>query len=105
MPTIDLQPWYGDSWFAQRDKAEIVRMLADPPIGINDAIDDAKSNTVDLDRPIRAFMVTVAGAVKVTMADGTSGVIPGCTPGNRYSGMFLRVWDDGTTATGIVGFY
>ncbi|NEJ80715.1 hypothetical protein GR268_29025 [Rhizobium leguminosarum] len=62
------------------------------------------SNTVNLPKPIRAFMVTAAGDVSVQMADGSSGVMPGCVPGTQYLGKILRVAVTGTTATGIKGF-
>lgn len=63
------------------------------------------SDTVDLSKSIRAFMVTVAGDVAVIMVDGTTGTYPECSPGIQYLGRIRRVKDDGTDATGIVGFY
>ncbi len=57
---------------------------------------------VDLARPAGWLMVAVAGNVKVSLADGSSGVLPGLVPGVFYPGPFLRIWASGTTATGIV---
>ncbi|MGG7538714.1 spike base protein, RCAP_Rcc01079 family [Rhizobium sp. 12,4] len=62
------------------------------------------SDSVALTKPIRAFMVTAAGDVSVLMADGSSGVMPGCQPGTQYMGKILRVNLTGTNATGIKGF-
>ncbi len=62
------------------------------------------SDTVPLVKPIRAFMVTVPGDVSVLMADGTTGVFPGCVVGNQYMGKILRINTTGTVATGIKGF-
>ena len=62
------------------------------------------SNTVDLAKPIRAFMVTAAGDVSVVMADGTTGIYPACQPGAQYTGKITRINLTGTAATGIKGF-
>ncbi|QIG67864.1 hypothetical protein EVC29_064 [Rhizobium phage RHph_Y52] len=62
------------------------------------------SDTVKLTKPIRGFMVTVAGDVSVLMTDGTSGVMPGCTPGIQYMGKITRINLTGTAASGIKGF-
>ncbi|MGO6687924.1 spike base protein, RCAP_Rcc01079 family [Rhizobium leguminosarum] len=62
------------------------------------------SDTVPLTKPIRAFMVTAPGNVSVLMADGSTGVFPGCVAGTQYMGKILRVNATGTTATGIKGF-
>lgn len=59
----------------------------------------------DLTKPIRAFMVTGGGAVDVVMADGTTGIYPGCIPGVMYQGSIYAVRTTNTTATGIIGFY
>ncbi|QIG67388.1 hypothetical protein EVB39_059 [Rhizobium phage RHph_TM3_3_9] len=62
------------------------------------------SDTVPLTKAIRGFMVTVAGDVSAVFADGTSGVMPGCTPGIQYMGKITRINLTGTAATGIKGF-
>ncbi|MBB3300902.1 hypothetical protein FHT72_004556 [Rhizobium sp. BK077] len=61
------------------------------------------SDTVKLAKPIRAFMVTVAGNVSVLMADGSSGIYSGCMPGSQYTGKILQINLTGTSATGIKG--
>jgi hypothetical protein len=101
MPTLDTSAYRN---IPSGGNASYPNMLSDPPAGIV-AIDALKSNSVDLTKPIRGFMVTVAGTVKVTMADGTSGTYPGCAVGSVYPGLIARVWSTGTEATGIVGFY
>lgn len=62
------------------------------------------SDTVAITKAIRAFMVTAAGDVSVLMADGSSGIMPGCVPGAQYMGKIVRINATGTTATGIKGF-
>ncbi|MBY3302582.1 hypothetical protein HFO04_07200 [Rhizobium laguerreae] len=61
------------------------------------------SDTVALVKPIRAFMVTAPGNVSALMADGSTGVFPGCVAGTQYMGKILRINTTGTTATGIKG--
>lgn len=56
-----------------------------------------------LARPIRAFMVTVAGDVSALMEDGSLGTLPGCVPGAQYMANIVRINSTGTTATGIKG--
>lgn len=75
---------------------------AQVPQGIVDTV--TTSDTLSLAKPFRAFMVTVAGNVSVLMADGSSGIYPGCVPGMQYMGKILRINTTGTTATGIKGF-
>ncbi|QIG73375.1 hypothetical protein EVC03_067 [Rhizobium phage RHph_Y5A] len=62
------------------------------------------SDTTKLATPIRAFMVTVGGDVSALMADGSSGVYPGCVVGTQYMGKILRINLTGTAASGIKGF-
>lgn len=62
------------------------------------------SDTVAITKAIRAFMVTAAGDVSVLMADGSSGIMPGCVPGVQYMGKITRINATGTVATGIKGF-
>ncbi|MBO9131729.1 hypothetical protein J5289_16225 [Rhizobium sp. B230/85] len=62
------------------------------------------SDTADLTKPIRGFMVTSAGNVSVVMSVGSAAVMPGCLVGIQYMGAISRIKATGTTATGIVGF-
>jgi len=74
--------------------------FADPPFGIVDP--------VELDHhyepPLRGFVVAAGGNVSVVMFDGSTGVIPGCTPGTYYGGVITKITSAGTTASGIKGF-
>jgi len=76
--------------------------LVSPPSG---AVAVTPSDSVDLAKPIRGFMVTVAGTLKATFADGTVTTLPGLVPGAMYGALITRVWSIGTSATGIVGLY
>lgn len=49
----------------------------------------------------RGVMVTVAGDVAVTMADGSSGVLPALQPGTLYPFAVKVFKKTGTVATGI----
>jgi hypothetical protein len=61
------------------------------------------SDTVDLTKPIRGFMVGTAGNVSVAMGDGSTAVMPACAVGVEYMSKITRINATGTTATGIVG--
>ncbi|CUT12534.1 hypothetical protein BF49_3614 [Bradyrhizobium sp.] len=49
----------------------------------------------------RGLMVTVAGDAAVTMADGSSGVLPALQPGTLYPFAVKMFKNASTTATGI----
>lgn len=49
----------------------------------------------------RAIMVGVAGNVKVTMVDGSVGVLPALQPGVIYPVIASLIWKTGTTATSV----
>lgn len=51
--------------------------------------------------PCRAIMVGVSGDVKVTMIDGSVGVLPALNPGIMYPVAATLIWKVGSTATGI----
>ena len=59
------------------------------------------SDTVDLPFVTRALYVSVAGAVKVTMMDGSTETYPNLLAG-RHPLRVTRVWQTGTTATGMI---
>ena len=80
---------------------EVLRLLNEPPTG---AFSVTPSDTVDLTHKIRAFEVTVGGAVTVTFEDGSTIALPARVAGTRYSGIITRIWATGTTATGIIAY-
>lgn len=55
-------------------------------------------------KPIRAILVTAAGNVNMTMADGVAVTVP-MAANTLYPYMVTAVTASGTTATGIFGFY
>lgn len=71
---------------------------------ITGAVAAALSDTVDLPEVTLALYVSVAGAVKLTMIDGTVVTYPTLTAG-RHHLRVRRVWTTGTAATGIVAEY
>lgn len=56
--------------------------------------DNANASSVNF----QWFMVSTEGVTKVTMKDGTTGVIS-TVPGVIYSGYFRNIWTTGTTST------
>lgn len=64
-----------------------------------------KSNSVnDPAGPFRAVWVNTSGNLKVTFADGSTGVFA-VAGGTRFEGDIARVWDTGTDAgvtTGLI---
>ena len=56
----------------------------------------------DLAQPTIALNVITPGKVHITAADGTEGTIS-IHPGHAFPIRALRVWQSGTTATGITG--
>lgn len=62
---------------------------------------DLSSTDQALSPPCRAIMVGVVGDVKVTMVDGSVGVLPALNPGTLYPVIATLIWKTGSTATGI----
>lgn len=60
------------------------------------------SNTVDLATPVSALHISVAGALKVNMANGAT-VTFASVPVGTIEIAVTRVFATGTAATGIVG--
>jgi len=58
-----------------------------------------------LETVCRAFYVGVAGDVKVTMMKGTEVTFPGMQVGVLYPFRITKVFNVGTTASGIVALY
>jgi hypothetical protein len=54
-----------------------------------------------LTKPCRAIMVGVSGDVAVTMADGSTGILPALNPGTLYPIAAISFQHTGTTASGI----
>lgn len=59
------------------------------------------SDTVDLTVPTRGFVITVAGAIKVTTLGGETVTFPSgmFSTGVIHPSQFMRIWSTGTTAT------
>lgn len=60
------------------------------------------NDAVDLPRTTTALNVATPGTVHVTTADGSQGDIS-IHPGQAFPIRVTRVWQTGTTATGITG--
>ena len=54
--------------------------------------------------PARFLLISVAGALKVTMASGNQVTIPN-VPVGQLNLQVTRVWATGTAATGIIAVY
>jgi hypothetical protein len=86
-------------------------MTTDRHIGVYGAESPARtaftitpSDTTDLENVPRGIMVNATGDVKVDFVDsGTAIVLPGLLVGVVYPFRVTRVYDTGTTATGLVG--
>jgi len=61
------------------------------------------SDSIDLERPVRALYVGGAGALAVTFASGAEVVLSGIMGGTVLPIRAVRVRATGTTATAIVG--
>jgi hypothetical protein len=61
------------------------------------------SDSALLDQPCRGFLIGVAGNIKLTSLNGTTGIIP--VPAGHVSIGALQVWATGTTASGIIALY
>ena len=75
------------------------RRLSDPAIGVFAITPD---DAADLPRFTIAINVATPGTLRVTMLDGSTGVLT-VTPGQAMPIRVRRVWQSGTTATGILG--
>ena len=75
------------------------RSLGDPATTVFDIIPD---DNTDLSRVTTALSVATPGTVRLTTADGTTADLT-IHPGQPFWIRALRVWDTGTTATGIKG--
>lgn len=62
------------------------------------------SNSADLAHASRAINVAGAGSVRVTTVGGTTGTFH-VAPGFPFPIRATRIWQTGTTATGIVVLY
>ena len=83
----------GDS-FANRH-----RSIGDPAITVFDIIPD---DGQDLDQPTVALNVATEGTVRVTTVDGSVADVT-IHPGHAFPLRARRVWQTGTSATGIRG--
>ena len=79
--------------------ANRMRSPADPASTIFDIVpDDSK----DLAQPTTALNVNTPGRVRLTTVDGSTGTVS-LHPGQTFPIRVKRVWQTGTTATGITG--
>ena len=83
----------GDS-FANRH-----RSIGDPAIAVFDIVPD---DTEDLGQPTVALNVATEGTVRVTTIDGSVADVT-VYPGHAFPLRVRRVWQTGTSATGIRG--
>lgn len=74
------------------------------PMFPGDAAAVTPSDSVNLTTPAVIF-VGVAGAVKVTTAQGSAVTFIGVLAGSCLPVQVLRVWSTGTTATSMVAVY
>ena len=65
------------------------------------------SDATNYTKLLRGISFAVAGAIKVTTADGDAVVIPAdaLVAGVVHPVKFVRLWSTGTAATGIVCYY
>lgn len=64
----------------------------------------APSDSADLAHPSRAINVAASGAVRVTTVGGTTGTVY-VAAGTPFPVRAIRIWQTGTTATGIAALY
>ena len=76
-----------------------VRGLSDPAVTIFDITPDDAS---DLAFVTSALNVATPGTIRVTLQDGSTGDLS-VHPGHAFPVRATRVWQTGTTATGIRG--
>ena len=79
--------------------ARQARSIGDPATAIFDII---PSDVSDITQVTTALSVATPGTVRVTTQDGTTGDLS-IHPGQPYPIRVTRVWQSGTTATGIRG--
>lgn len=75
------------------------RRPADPAISVFDIVPD---DTADLPHVTIALNVSTPGTVRVTTADGSTSDVT-IHPGQAFPLRARRIWQTGTTATGIRG--
>lgn len=73
--------------------------MASPPSHIEAVTCSDTADSGDLAVVCRGFMVTSAGDVAVVMADGSTGIYPGCLVGVIYPGRIKRFAITGTANT------
>lgn len=79
--------------------------VPDPDLLIDQWVAVTLSDTVDLPtKPCRGLMATTAGAIKVTLLDGTTAVLS-IAVGTVLRISATRVWSTGTTAAGVSAGY
>lgn len=79
--------------------ANRMRSPADPAVTVFDITPD---DGADLAQPTTALNVQTPGRVHITTVDGSEGTIR-IYPGHTIAIRVARVWQTGTTATGITG--
>lgn len=75
------------------------RRPTDPAVGVFPITPD---DNADLPQTTLAINVATPGTLRVTMLDGSTGVLH-VAPGQAFPVRVRRVWQSGTTATGILG--
>lgn len=63
------------------------------------------NDDTDLESPARGFIVSETGDVKVTMLVFGTVTFVGLLPGVVYPIAVKRIWNTGTTATGIIAVW
>lgn len=76
----------------------------EPAVGYVTVLDGTLvlSDTVNVPQVIRSLRADVGGVIKVTCLNGVVARL-NFAGGETRSGMFIRIWATGTTATGIEG--
>ncbi|MDJ0630927.1 MAG: hypothetical protein QNJ44_21900 [Rhodobacter sp.] len=75
------------------------RTPSDPAVSVFAIVPD---DAADLAQPTTAINVITPGKLRITTVDGTEGTIS-VHPGHAFPVRAARVWNTGTTATGITG--
>lgn len=75
------------------------RQASDPAAGVFPITPD---DAADLPKTTLGINVATHGTLRVTMLDGSTGVLT-VAPGQSFPIRVRRVWQSGTTATGILG--
>lgn len=79
--------------------ANRMRSLTDPAVSV---FEITPNDATDLPQPTAGLNVLTPGRVHVTTVDGSDGTIS-VYPGHVVPVRVARVWQTGTTATGITG--